>query len=100
MDYKYPSKSLKIENHRKAKQFEDLCNKAKLKFDDIVKKIKRQDQALLESARTSMRMSNLRQDSFSQPNDKLQVNIFKMNGNDILDNEIVNREKQINLINK
>ena len=100
MDYKYPSKSAKIDNHRKAKVFEEACNKSKSKFDDIVKKIQRQDKALVESARNSIRLSNLRQDSFSQSNANMQVKVFDFNGNQMLDNEIEKREKQINLINK
>jgi hypothetical protein len=98
MDYKYPSKATKIENHRKAKIFEEACNKSKAKFDDIVKKIQRQDKALVESARNSIRLSNLRQDSFSQNNSNMQIKIFDLNGNQMLDNEIERREDQINII--
>lgn len=98
MSYKYASKQDKIDNNRKARSFEDSCNKSKSKFDDIVKKIQRQDKALVESARNSIRLSNLRQDSFSQSNNNMQIKVFDLNGNNILDNEIEQRNEQIDLI--
>jgi hypothetical protein len=99
-EFKYVNKNEKIENIKKAKQFEDMCNKAKEKFDDIVKKIQRQDMALVESTRNSIRISNLSKREDNDFNSKQQMNIFFMNGKEYLDNDIEEREKQIKIITK
>jgi hypothetical protein len=99
-EFKYVNKGEKIENIKKSKQFEELCNKAKEKFDDIVKKIQRQDMALVESTRNSIRISNLSKRDDNDFNNKQQMNIFFMNGKEFLDNDIEEREKQIKIITK
>lgn len=104
-EFKYANKSEKLDNIRKAKHFEESCNKSKEKFDDVVKKIQRQDIALIESARSSFRLSRLStkkgDDTTSQQTtNNQQMNVFFMNGKEYLDGEIQDREKQIKLISK
>jgi hypothetical protein len=57
LEFKYVNKNAKIDNIKKAKHFEQLCNKQKDKFDDIVNRIQKQGEAFIESARNSIRLS-------------------------------------------
>jgi phosphoenolpyruvate carboxylase len=100
-EFKYANKIEKIENIKKSRHFEEICDKAKEKFDDIVKKIQRQDMAIVESTRSSsIRLSNLSTQNENDFNHKHHLNVFFMNGVDYLDTDIDEREKQIKIIAK
>jgi hypothetical protein len=89
---------VKIENIKKAKQLEEECNNYRERFDDIVNKIKRQDIALIESARNSIRFSVAPEKN--QHDKKMEQTVIFMNGKDYLYSEVETREKTVNLINK
>ena len=89
---------MKIENIKKAKQLEEECNNYRERFDDIVNKIKRQDIALIESARNSIRFSVAPEKN--QNEKKMEQTVIFMNGTDYLYSEVETREKTVNLINK
>jgi len=97
INHKFNNKSEKIEYIKKVKQFEDECNKSRARFDEVVNKIKRQDVALIESARNSFRPSTTG-DHKRQPSQ--QMNVVFMNGKDYLYSEVEDREKTVNLITK
>lgn len=97
-EHKYNSRNVKIENIKKAKQLEEECSNYRERFDDIVNKIKRQDIALIESARNSFRFS-LAIDK-NQNEKKIDQTVVFMNGKDYLYSEVETREKTVNLINK
>lgn len=99
IEFKYINRNDKIDNIKKAKHFEQLCNKQKEKFDTIVNKIQRQEQAVIDSTRNSIRMS------FSQGrgdfnNENKEVELLFKNGKEYLENNIDERQKQIELISK
>jgi hypothetical protein len=97
-EHKYNNRNIKIENIKRSKLFEEECNNYRERFDDIVNKIKRQDIALIESARNSFRFS-LAADK--NPNDKkIEQTVVFMNGKDFLYSEVEAREKTVNSINK
>ncbi len=102
-EHKFSNKGEKIENIKKIKQFEEQCGKFRAKFDEIVNKIKRQDMALIESARNSFRMSNVNvknvENDMNRQNSQ-QMNVIFMNGKDYLYSELEEREKTVNLITK
>ena len=97
-EHKFNSRNVKIENIKRAKQLEEECNNYRERFDDIVNKIKRQDIALIESARNSFRFS-LAADK-NQNEKKIEQTVVFMNGKDYLYSEVETREKTVHLINK
>ncbi len=99
-EFKYISKSDKIENVKKAKHFEQLCNKQKEKFDTIVNKIQRQDQAFIESTRNSIRMSFNQGKEMNDLNQNKDIEMLFKNGKEYLESNIDERQKQIELISK
>jgi hypothetical protein len=106
LEFKYVNKNRKIDNIKKAKNFEQLCNRQKEKFDDIVNKIQRQGEAFIESARNSKRLSN-RNHSTERSESNLNINalhgqldqMFKC-GEEYLESSIEERQRQIHLITK
>lgn len=99
-EHKFNNKGEKIENIKKIKSYEEQCNKFHEKFNEIVNNIKRQDMKLIESARNSIRMSTLRQDTMDLRKDSQQMNVIFMNGKEYLYSEVEDREKTVNLISK
>lgn len=97
-EHKYNHRNVKIENVKRAKQLEEECNNYRERFDDIVNKIKRQDIALIESARNSFRFSIAPEKN--QNEKKIEQTVVFMNGKDFLYSEVETREKTVNLINK
>lgn len=101
VEHKFSSKSEKIENIKKIKQFEDRINRFRERFDDIVNKIKKIDTKLIDSARNSFRMSSFKpdQDALGRKGSQ-QMNVIFMNGKDYLYSEVEDRENTVNLITK
>jgi len=100
-EFKYVNKSDKIENVKKAKHYEQLCNKQKEKFDTIVNKIQNKEQAFIESARNSLRMSSFTQGKeMNDLNQNKDMEMLFKNGKEYLESNIDERQKQINLISK
>ena len=101
-EHKFNNKGEKIENIKKIKQFEEQCNKYHEKFDEITSKIKRQDIALIESARNSFRVSNMKRDEsdLDKRKESQQMNVIFMNGKEYLYSELEEREKTVHLITK
>jgi len=99
VDFKYVNKNAKIDNIKKAKHFEQLCNKQKEKFDNIVNRIQRQGEAFIESARNSIRISsrNINRESNAL---KSEVDQMFKTGEEFLESNIEERQKQIELISK
>ena len=55
--------------------------------------------ALIESARSSFRISNIKKEEFT-PGASQQMNVIFMNGKDYLYSEVEDREKTVKLITK
>ena len=98
---KYVNKNEKIDNMKKARQLEQLCNKQKENFDTIVNKIQKQDQAFIYSARNSFRISLKNTQKDNQDGEMgSQVEEMFRNGEEFLESHIGERQKQIDLINQ
>lgn len=102
VDFKYVNKNTKIDNIKKAKNFEQLCNKQKEKFDNIVNRIQRQEEAFIESARNSLRTStrNINRDKSESTAAKSDIDQMFQNGEEYLESSIEERQRQIDLITK
>jgi hypothetical protein len=102
VEFKYVNKNAKIDNIKKAKNFEQLCNKQKEKFDDIVNRIQRQDEAFIESARNSIRLSIVNQKRDKSESNQLhsEVDLMFKTGQEYLESSIEERQNQIKLITK
>jgi hypothetical protein len=99
-EFKYINKKDTIENVKKAKHFDQLCNKQKKKFDTIVNKIQKQDQAYIDSARNSIRMSFTQEKDYNDSNQNKDIEMIFKNGKEYLESNIDERQKQIQLISK
>jgi len=102
VEFKYVNKNSKIDNIKKAKNFEQLCNKQKEKFDNIVNRIQKQDEAFIESARNSIRLSIINQKRDKTESNPLNNEVDQMfkTGQEYLESNIEERERQIKLITK
>jgi hypothetical protein len=100
-EHNFANRSQKIENVKKIKLLEAEINKNHEKFNEVVTRIKRQDLAIIDSARNSFRPSVAKKEgSFDTRKDSQQMNIIFMNGKDYLYSEVDEREKTVNMINK
>ena len=77
-----------------------MCNKQKEKFDTIVNKIQKQDQAFIESTRNSIRMSFTQGKEMNDFNQNKDIEMLFKNGKEYLESNIDERQKQIELISK
>lgn len=101
-DFKYVNKNAKIDNIKKAKHFDQLCNKQKEKFDNIVNRIKNQGEAFIESARNSIRLSSRSLGKERKESNALRSEVDQMfkTGEEYLESSIEERQRQIQLISK
>lgn len=79
---------------------ETKCSKNKSIFDDIVKKISKNDQLILDSRKNSFRFTLNNEDSFQfSRKGSIKFNDFEVKGTQLIDNnEFEDRRTQIKLI--
>ena len=103
-EFQYISRDDKIQNIKKAKDYELRCNSLKLNFEELTNKIKQQGQQIIDSSRKSLKLQdsfNNNENNYNQKEDnkKDDLELQFINGREYLEG-IEDKEKQINTIVK